>query len=75
MKQHVLRQKREELRAERLSRHWSQKKVADQLGVTVVTVNRWEQGVTTPSPYFRLQLCALFQQPAAALGLLPSAPE
>ncbi|QBD82600.1 tetratricopeptide repeat protein [Ktedonosporobacter rubrisoli] len=59
------------LRAQRLLRHWSQQELAEQLGTSVVTINRWERGVTAPSPYFRLKLCSLFGKTASELGLLP----
>lgn len=72
MKQRNDNQRRELLKAERLSRQWSQNDLAEQLGVTVVTVSRWEQGVSTPGPYFRLKLCALYGKEAAELGLLPA---
>ena len=74
MKQRHDNQRRELLKAERLSRQWSQNDLAEQLGVTVVTVSRWEQGVSTPGPYFRLKLCTLYGKDAADLGLLPAAP-
>lgn len=59
------------LRQERISRNWHQQDVADELGTTVVTVNRWERGVQQPSAYFRIKLCALFSKSAEELGLLP----
>jgi transcriptional regulator with XRE-family HTH domain len=74
MKHDTVYHPREALRAERLQRNWSQSDVAERLGVTVVTVSRWEQGINTPSPYFRLRLCALFSKDATELGLLPPEP-
>jgi tetratricopeptide (TPR) repeat protein/transcriptional regulator with XRE-family HTH domain len=59
------------LRAERLRYQWSQQELANRLGISVVTINRWERGVTAPSPYFRLKLCTLFKRSAIELGLLP----
>ena len=58
------------LRNERLLREWSQKDVADHLGTTTVTVNRWERGIQQPSPIFRFKLSALFGKSEAELGLL-----
>lgn len=58
------------LRAERLQRGWSQQEIADQLGVTSVTVNRWERGVQHPNAYARLKLCTLFGKSAEELGLV-----
>lgn len=34
----------------RLSRGWSQERMARELGVSFTTVNRWERGRTSPSP-------------------------
>jgi transcriptional regulator with XRE-family HTH domain len=58
----------ERLRQERIQRNWRQKDLADQLGATIVTVKRWEQGHHLPSNYFRQKLCILFKQSAEALG-------
>jgi len=35
----------------RLSLSWSQERMARELGVCVSTVNRWEMGKTSPSPW------------------------
>jgi transcriptional regulator with XRE-family HTH domain len=58
----------ERLRQERIQRNWRQKDLADQLGATIVTVKRWEQGHHLPSSYFRQKLCILFEQSAESLG-------
>ena len=58
------------LRQERILRNWRQREVADHLGTTVVTVNRWERGIQQPGAYFRLKLCALFGKNAEELGFL-----
>lgn len=63
-----------DLRTERLLRGWSQQKLADHLGTTIVTVNRWENGTQQPGPHFRLKLCALFGKSAEELGLVPEKP-
>jgi tetratricopeptide (TPR) repeat protein/transcriptional regulator with XRE-family HTH domain len=57
------------LRTERLQRHWTQQDVADHVGANVATVKRWERGMITPGPYFRLRLTALFSKSEEALGL------
>lgn len=59
----------QQLRMERLQRHWSQQELADQLGTTVVSIKRWERNMTIPSPYFRLKLINLFGKSAQELGL------
>jgi transcriptional regulator with XRE-family HTH domain len=60
----------ERLRRERIQRGWSQQKLADQLGIAVVTVNRWERGKQQPTGYYRLKLVALFEKSAEELGLV-----
>jgi transcriptional regulator with XRE-family HTH domain/Tfp pilus assembly protein PilF len=60
----------ERLRQERLLRGWSQKDVADRIGASYYYLSRWERGTTTPSPYYRQKLCALFEKNAAELGLI-----
>ena len=59
------------LQEERLRRGWTQQEVASRVGTTVVNVSRWERGITFPNPYFRQQLCLVFEKDAEALGLLP----
>src|SRR5260370_15395544 len=48
---------------------WSQARLAKELGVSVRTVSRWEQGLVVPFPYYRRRLCALFDKTAEELGL------
>ena len=62
------------LREERLRLGWSQRVLADRLGTTTNNVSRWELGQTTPGPYFRAKLCALFGKSAQALGLVEENP-
>ena len=40
----------------RMSRHLSQQKFADELGVAFATVNRWEQGITVPNDLIQKSL-------------------
>src|ERR687888_24955 len=61
----------QELIDARLRQGWSQQELADRIGTTSVNISRWERGATSPSPYFRQQLCALFKTPAQELGFLP----
>ncbi len=58
------------LRDARQAHRWSQQEVADRVGTTSNTVSRWELGQTTPGPYFRARLCALFGASAQELGLI-----
>src|SRR5437588_137691 len=58
------------LKAERIRRGWTQITVAEAVGVDAKTVGRWERGTTVPYPYFREQLCFLFEKTPEQLGLL-----
>ena len=60
----------DQLRQERIRHNWRQQDVADHVGTTVVTVNRWERGGQQPGAYFRVKLCALFGKSAEELGLV-----
>jgi len=66
--------KNERLRQSRIERNWRQQDVADQLGVALVTMQRWERGYQQPSAYYRVKLCALFGLSARELGLLEALP-
>ncbi len=48
---------------------WTQEELAERVGVSVLTVGRWERGEAHPGVYFRRLLCDTFQQSAEALGL------
>ena len=58
------------LKFEREQRGWSQARVSEELNVSTRTIVRWEQGLATPYPYYREQLCILFGKNARELGLL-----
>jgi len=60
----------ERLRQHRIERNWRQQEVADQLGIALVTVQRWERGYQEPSAYYRIKLSKLFGLSAQELGLL-----
>jgi transcriptional regulator with XRE-family HTH domain len=59
------------LKVERKLRGWSQATVAQALNTTVRTVSRWEQRQALPYPFYREQLCRLFDKDARQLGFLP----
>ena len=63
-------QRNEHLRRLRIGRNWRQQDVADQLGTTVTTIQRWERGHQQPSVYYRVKLCKLFGLSAQELGLV-----
>ncbi|GCE06796.1 FxSxx-COOH system tetratricopeptide repeat protein [Dictyobacter aurantiacus] len=69
----------ERLRRQRVLRNWRQQDVADQIGVSIVTYQRWERGNQQPSAYYRIKLCSLFDASPQELGLvedaLPTTPE
>jgi transcriptional regulator with XRE-family HTH domain len=56
---------------ERKRQRWSQQEVANRLGTTRNNVSRWEQGLTTPGPYFRVKISELFGKSMETLGLFP----
>ena len=58
------------LRELRKQRGWTQAELAEALGVTDLTVRRWELGQTTPSVYHVKKLCDLFGKSPQELGLL-----
>ena len=56
------------LRRARQKRHWSQKELAEQLGVSNETISRWENGVNTPQPEQLRKLSETFGETSEALG-------
>jgi transcriptional regulator with XRE-family HTH domain len=60
------------LKVAREQRGWSQAKVAKMLGVSTRTVSRWERYESVPYPFYREQLCTLFDKSPSELGLLES---
>ncbi|GCE20877.1 FxSxx-COOH system tetratricopeptide repeat protein [Dictyobacter kobayashii] len=63
----------ERLRRQRVLRNWRQQDVADQIGVSIVTYQRWERGNQQPSAYYRIKLCSLFDASPQELGLIEDA--
>lgn len=57
------------LRKEREKRGWARGYIAEQVGVDVATVGRWERGERLPYPHYRQKLCDLFAMDAYELGL------
>src|ERR1700680_1968756 len=62
------------LRDERIRHGWSQQDVADRVGTTPNNVGRWERGETVPGPYFRQQLCGVFEKSSSELGFIEERP-
>ncbi len=58
------------LKRQRRLRGWSQAYVAEMVGSDPKTVSRWEQGKSSPGPYFVRKLVDLFGKNAEELGLL-----
>ena len=63
------------LKKAREQHNLTQKELAEEIGVTHITVNRWEKGKVTPIPYYRQKLCNFFQKDTESLGLPPLAPK
>ena len=60
----------DQLKRARFYHGWSQATVAEKIGSDPKTVGRWERGETLPNPFFRKQLCDLFQQEPETLGFV-----
>lgn len=61
----------ERLKQARLSRGWSQRKVAQAIDTDEKRVGEWERGKATPMPVSQEKLCQLFGCSAEELGLVP----
>src|SRR5689334_25443117 len=48
------------LRGERQRLNWSQKRLAEAIGTTTSTINRWEHDKVLPQPYYREKLQHIF---------------
>ncbi len=59
------------IKQEREQRAWTQSEVAERVGSTRINVNRWENGVTLPSLYYRRRLAELFGKSLQELGFVP----
>ena len=62
----------ERLRHARSLKGWSQAKLAEEVGTSFEMVSRWERGISIPTLYFRVQLCATLGMTAEELGLVHS---
>lgn len=62
---------KDRLRQARIEHSWRQHEVAERVGASVLTVQRWERGSHQPSVYFQLKLCALYGKNAQELGFVP----
>jgi predicted ATPase/DNA-binding XRE family transcriptional regulator/Tfp pilus assembly protein PilF len=61
----------QKLRGARLQCGWTQKDVADKIGLPDSrTVGRWERGTSFPFPHYRRELSGIFGQSFEELGLL-----
>jgi transcriptional regulator with XRE-family HTH domain len=61
------------LKRARRNRGWTQEQLAKELGVTRITVSRWEQGETVPPSFYWSRLSAFLQVPIE--GFLVELPE
>ncbi len=55
------------LQRERIRLNWSQERLAEAIGTTARSINRWERDKAVPQHHYREQLCHIFQQHADAL--------
>lgn len=60
----------ERIRQERIRHNWRQHDLADLLGTTPLTIQRWERGTHQPGPYFRTKLCTLLDKSPEELGFV-----
>ena len=56
------------LKLERERRGWTQRYVAQQIGVDPFTISRWERGLNLPSPYALQKVSRLFGKTPEELG-------
>lgn len=56
------------LRKARLNRFWTAKIAAEQVGVSIVTYQRWELGIQVPHPSSLRMLCKAFAANSEELG-------
>jgi tetratricopeptide (TPR) repeat protein/DNA-binding XRE family transcriptional regulator len=52
------------LRQERERLHWSQEQLAEKIGTTTLSINRWEHDKAVPRPFYRAELCRVFNMSA-----------
>ena len=55
------------LRRERENLNLSQDQLAAELGTSALSINRWENDKTVPRPYYRKELCRVFNLSTEAL--------
>ncbi len=63
------------LRRERERLNWSQERLAETLGVTTHSINRWERDKVLPHPHYREQLCRVFDKKPEELFVSSEEPE
>lgn len=63
---------RERLRAARKRKHWTLERAAQEIGVGINTLNRWELGQAEPYAQNVARLCEVYGATAAELGLQSS---
>src|SRR5581483_5448562 len=59
------------LKQARLARKWSQRRLAQEVGVETQTVRSWERGTRSPSPESLRRLCKIFAATPEQLGFPP----
>src|SRR5712692_5347657 len=73
---------RNRLKEARIKLHWTQKRLADELKVSRITVNRWEKGEQHPTAYYLKKLVDLLgldekeeDAPYRSAAKMPQAPQ
>src|SRR5947209_15685163 len=59
------------IRQERRRRGWTQERLAEAIGISVMTVKRWESGKALPQSYSLTKLSELFEKSIEELGISP----
>jgi transcriptional regulator with XRE-family HTH domain len=52
---------------ERERLNWSQEELAEKIGTTALSINRWEHDKAAPRPFYRAELCRVFNMSSEAL--------
>src|SRR6266513_1142105 len=52
---------------QRAAKNWTQETLANKIGTTEGTINRWEQDKNLPNPYYQAKLCQVFGKTADEL--------